>query len=207
MPDETCRECLFAEKVAVEDYYACRARDALVMGFDAVCDFFEERGCICPECSCAKERTKTCTTCKYAAQFDSKEFLRCEVLRYEPVGINQPACKMYVEEPEMIVDMNDYMNDLADDYSNTTEKADECNYECRIDFEALKAITEPGYLREDAPDMLVMMLEDFEESSDEVFDTLAFLGDGAETRDVLSAILGMEATLSLIKRFLLDREE
>lgn len=141
----------------------------------------------------------------------------------------------------MIVDMNAYMNDLADDYSNSTEPEHhitaegECNCEyCRkIDetVEALKLATEPGYLREpatniceecgcdcrrctghdylgaNAPNMLDFMIQDLEESYDEVFDTLGFLGDGTTNRDVLSAILGLEATISLIKRFLLDREE
>lgn len=156
------------------------------MGFDEVCDFFEEKGCGCKECACAGiedaileeaykrglavwneyfKQPKTCYSCKYASKCDSEEFVRCEVLRYEPVKSAQAACKMYEEQP--------YDND------------------------------KDGYDVESPEEFLA---EDIDEATTKVVENLVFLGEGTTSKDVMIAILGLEATIASIKQFLLENE-
>jgi hypothetical protein len=107
----------------------------------------------------------------------------------------------------MTIDINGYMNDLVDDYTNTTCDCAACKAVDKKELKELPARDWNTYDSADADsDHIALFVEDLMESADEVLENLEFLGEGTNTRDVLSAILGLEATLSLIKRYLLDRE-
>jgi hypothetical protein len=140
MTQQKCGDCLFAVVVEDEFYMSCEAKQMLVMAVDKACDYYEERGCVCKECTTME---------------------------------------------------------LNDKYANVTSKACDCDECCN---------TNSYPLGEDSTE-LDFLLDDFVTASDEVGDTLAFLGEGTTVRDVLGAILGLEATIAILKRHLLDWEE
>lgn len=137
----TCLDCLFAETVEDEDYMACQARQALVMPFDKVCDYFEEKGCVCPECTPMK---------------------------------------------------------LDDKYSNITDKLCDCDECCGANSYASDL---------EADEAMDVLLYDLKESYLGVLETMAALSDGGKPKHVLLQVLGMESTIALIKRYLLELEE
>lgn len=147
MMTDTCSDCLFCETIEDEDYMACQARQMLVMPFDQVCDFFEERGCICKECAdVTKEPKKT----------------------------------------------ENSIPKLEDQFTNTTCDCDYCN-----------ANSYP----EDEDSALTELLEDLESSYLGILETAAALGEGGRTKDVLLELIGMEVSIGLFKRYLLEWED
>jgi hypothetical protein len=51
-----------------------------------------------------------------------------------------------------------------------------------------------------------LMAEALDEAATEVIETLVFMGDGTNSRDVMVAILGLEAQIALLKQYLLMSE-
>ena len=156
-----CMDCLFAEKVEDEDYMACQARQALIMPFDEVCDFFETKGCVCEECAVTMDRN----------------------------GVNEY---------------------LKDEYTNSSCDCGYCkgtkfNKEAMLDDTNCNA---NSYRKESETDeALEFLMEDLKESYLGMLETMAALSDGGKTQHVLGEVLGMEATIALIKRYLLELDD
>lgn len=119
---------------------ACQAMQKLVMPDSRICDYYEEKGCVCEECTTME---------------------------------------------------------LNDKYTNITSEACDCEECCNAN----------SYPLDENNTQLDFMMDDFVTATDEVTDALAFLGEGTTDRDVLSALLGLEATIAVLKRFLLDLKE
>jgi hypothetical protein len=60
---------------------------------------------------------------------------------------------------------------------------------------------------DESEDAEYFLAEDLEEAVGAVIENLVFLGDGTTTRDVMKAILELEATLAIVKLHLLESEE
>lgn len=60
---------------------------------------------------------------------------------------------------------------------------------------------------EDIDPMIEVMMEDLDLAATEVLENLASLGDGTRPEDVLGPVLGLEATIACLKRFLLEYED
>ena len=146
---KTCKDCLFAVSVEDEYFMSCEARQALIMDTDPICDQFEERGCVCEECTTVTPK------------------------------------------------LSEYENSTAAKYIQ-----DRCGCGCEDD-----CCNANSYPLDEDNTKLDFMMDDFVTSTDEVTDALAFLGEGTTSRDVLSAILGLEATIAVLKRFLLEFDE
>ena len=142
-----CGDCLFAVEVEDESYMSCEAKQMLIMAHDKICDYYEERGCVCEECTTMK-----------------------------------------------------------DEYTNSTAKIanliNKCTCGCEDD-----CCNANSYPLDESSTQLDFMIDDFVTATDEVVDNLAFLGEGTNVRDVLGSVLGLEATIAVLKRYLLELEE
>jgi hypothetical protein len=47
----SCKDCIFSETVEDEGFLACQVKQHLVMPYSGVCDLFEQKDCVCPECT------------------------------------------------------------------------------------------------------------------------------------------------------------
>ena len=93
-------------------------------------------------------------------------------------------------------DINDYMTSLADKYSNLIGHAS--------DVPDLNSFGDEDYDDWDVEeDSMVIAIND---AATEVTENLAFMGNGTTSRDVMIAILGLEAQIALLKQYLLLQE-
>lgn len=125
----------------------------------------------------------------------------------------------------VMIDCNAYMNSLANKYSNVlghvsdheepmanshskvmNEEFDEV-LPCTCDECVKEFLTgmDPVFDGEDeTPEEY--LAESIDEAATEVVENLAFLGDGTSSRDVMIAILSLEAAIAQVKIYLLETE-
>lgn len=150
--------------------------------------------------------TQTCNDCLFCEAIEDEEYMSCQA--------NQKLVMKYSAAC-------DYFEDK---YTNTTELpkvkiveqngdnihkiiADaECECGC-CNANSYSKLNDFGDEDYDAQTEVEFFADDIEQATGEVLENLVFLGDGTTPRDVLGPILGLEATISLLKRFLLEYEE
>lgn len=123
----------------------------------------------------------------------------------------------------VMIDINNYMNSLADKYSNVIGHASDApnlnshseNFNdefdevlpCTCDECVKEFLTgmDPVFDGEDeTPEEY--LAESIDEAATDVVENLAFLGDGTSSRDVMISILSLEAVIAQIKIYLLETE-
>jgi hypothetical protein len=166
-----------------------------------------------------------CMDCIFAEEVEDEDYMACQarqklVMPFDEVcdyfDLNGCVCKECT--------MDKYSNSTSDNFFTNLAKIDDTNCNANSyskknpEYEELLPCTcdecvkefiesiEPLELDENST-QLDFMLDDFVTSTDEVTDALAFLDEGTTNEDVLSALLGLEATIAVLKRYLLDRNE
>lgn len=150
-----------------------------------------------------------CSQCLFCEEVEDEVYMTCQAKQKLVMGTNK-ICDFF-EKKEPICEEDA----MPIRHENTTELDDSCcgansdlksnsfgysEYEicnCDICQNMLDANNTP----------LDFMVDDLEEATTEVLESLVFLGEGTTPRDVMGPILGLEATISLLKRFLLEYEE
>lgn len=222
-----CSNCLFCEAVEDEDYCSCQLRQALVMPYDRVCDFFElnrksfkEVNKVTMELNGVNEYTNDLQD-EYTNTTERKREDRCIPLLFKAFGEKEvPKVKILQQDEDDIIEyasmegLREAIETMETAYEDDTSprKPDYFGYTtttpCSCDYCTCKA----NPVKEDAVDMMwaeyVFNVEDVKEATNDLLDELASLGEKEATpRDVLKAILSLEASLALLRRLLLEFEE
>lgn len=241
-----CSNCLFCEAVEDEDYCSCQLRQALVMPYDRVCDFFElnrksfkEVNKVTMELNGVNEYTNdlqdeyTNTTelpkvkiveqkgddialitrlfGTYGEEYTPEEKRRVAESRARQINEHYEEDVIEYASMEGLREAIETMETAYED-DTSPRKPDFFGYTtttpCSCDYCTCKA----NPVKEDAVDMMwaeyVFNVEDVKEATNDLLDELASLGEKEATpRDVLKAILSLEASLALLRRLLLEFEE
>lgn len=153
-----------------------------------------------------------CINCIFCEEVEDEDYMACQA-RQMLIMPDAKACDLYDEngcicpectgDKKVFTDINEYMNELQDEYINTTTEPSIDNT-CDCD----ECCNANSYPVEDVLNVeRDLQIEDLVEATDEVINNLGFLGDGVSPREIVKSILSLEATLSLLKRYLIEYED
>lgn len=240
-----CSNCLFCEAVEDEDYSSCELRQALIMPYDKVCDFFElnrksfkeidkvtmdlngvneytndlqdeytnttelpkvkiteQNGDdILEYCENCQDAYHKCEECEDDLGFDMvlDDTQKPEPPKENRIDLITRLYGTYGEEytPEEKRRVAEYRARQLKEHYTPAENECNCDECCNAN----------SYPTNDFDIERDLQLEDLTEATDALIEDLAFLGDGISPRDVVKSILSLEATLSLLKRYLIEYED
>lgn len=168
--------------------------------------------------------TDTCSDCLFAETVKYEDYIICRardslVMPFDEVCDFFEGKGCVCEECTMTMELNgvnEYLNDLQDEYTNKTCNCNYCkshlNKEAMLDdtncnansYSKLIDVLEYGPEEDEA---LEELIDDLKDSYLGILETAGALGEGGKPKDVLRELIGMEISIGLFKRYLLELEE
>ena len=141
-----------------------------------------------------------CKDCLFSENVEDEDYMACQarqmlVMPFDKVCDFFESKGCVCEECTMTMDLNgvnEYLKDLQDEYTNTTCDCGYCN-----------ANSHP----EEVDEALEELLDDLKDSYLGILETASALDEGGKPKDVLRELIGMEISIGLFKRYLLELEE
>jgi len=163
--------------------------------------------------------TDVCSDCLFAENVENAYYMTCQARRGLIMPFDQ-VCDLFkpkrhvCEECTLTMELNgvnEYLKDLQDEYTNATCDCGYCkgtkfNKEAMLDDTNCNA-NSYSKLVEEEDEVLEELIDDLKDSYLGILETASALGEGGKPKDVLRELIGMEISIGLFKRYLLELDE
>lgn len=142
--------------------------------------------------------TDTCNDCLFSEVVEDEDYMACQARQMLVMPFDK-VCD-YFEARGCVCKECTTMEPVKEAFTNSTASK---LFECDCD----ECCNANSYSKLEEDEALDLLLYDLKDSYLGVLETMTALEDGGKTKDVLLQILGMESTIALIKRYLLEIDD